>query len=70
MHPEGGEIVGNPRRYAYEEYVRSSDQWYWNRTKELVAETAKKTAALVAASTAVSLLALFIAVSSQLRKFR
>lgn len=58
------------RRYAYEDYVRDSDRWYWDRTKELVAEGKKKTTALVAASTAVSLVALLASVISLLRRSR
>lgn len=56
------------RRYAYEDYVRDADKWYWDRTKELVAESQKKTTALVAASTAVSLVALLVPLISLLRR--
>lgn len=62
--------MSKPRRYAFEEYVRASDRWYWNRTKELIAANQKKTTALVAASTAVSVVAFLVAISSRIRKYQ
>lgn len=58
------------RRFAYEEYVRNSDRLYWNRTKELVASAEKKMTVLVAASTAVSVVALMSVIFSRLHKCR
>lgn len=52
-------------RYAFEAYVKASDRWYWNRTKELVAQNCRKTTALVAASAVVSVVALIMAVTSR-----
>lgn len=57
------------KRFAYEEFVRKSDQWYWNRTKELVRDSEKRMTALVAASTVIASV-VFIFCSFRLRKYR
>lgn len=57
------------KRFAYEEYVRKSDQWYWGRTKELVATAEKRMTALVAASTVISVVVV-IAVTFRLRRYQ
>ena len=55
----------NSKRYAREDYVRDMYRWYWQRTVNLVNEKSKKTTALVAASTIVSMTALLLDVFSR-----
>ena len=56
------------RRYAYEQFVRDQDEWYWNRTKRLIDEKAEKTATLTRASIAVSGIAIVISAFFLLRR--
>ena len=58
------------QRFAREDYVRSMNQWYWERTNRLISEKNKKTIALVAASTIVSVTALLIAIFSRRSKYQ
>lgn len=62
--------MGNDRRFAYEEYVRNSDRMYWDRTKGLVASVEKKMTALIAASTAISVVALMSVIFSRIHRCR
>lgn len=58
------------QRFAREEYVRSMNQWYWQRTVNLINAENKKTTALVAASTIVSVTALLTVIFSRRSKYQ
>ena len=56
------------RRYAYEQFVRDQDEWYWNRTKRLIDEKVEKTTTLTRASIVVSGIAIVISAFFLLRR--
>ena len=56
------------RRYAYEQFVRDQDEWYWNRTKRLIDEKVEKTTTLTRASIVVSGIAIVISAFFVLRR--
>ncbi len=56
------------RRYAYEQFVRDQDEWYWNRTNRLIDEKVEKTTTLTRASIVVSGIAIVISAFFLLRR--
>lgn len=56
------------RRYAYEQFVRDQDEWYWNRTNRFIDEKVEKTTTLTRASIVVSGIAIVISAFFLLRR--
>ena len=56
------------RRYAYEQFVRDQDEWYWNRRIRLIDEKVEKTTTLTRASIVVSGIAIVISAFFLLRR--